>query len=123
MTKLEAMEELLIDSKIQSYAWNKLFKRELFDTFRFPSLRNYEDYVISLQLFFAEPDIYFCNLPMYHYYYRIGSSSKSNGFERKIKTIETSYQIKDYFIAHNASKEIIAGSNYFIFPKFFFCYC
>ena len=30
MTKLEAMKELLIDSKIQSYAWNKLFKRELF---------------------------------------------------------------------------------------------
>ncbi|OUQ40792.1 glycosyltransferase family 2 protein [Faecalibacterium sp. An121] len=96
----------------------KLFKRELFDTFRFPSLRNYEDYVISLQLFFAEPDIYFCNLPMYHYYYRIGSSSKSNDFERKIKTIETSYQIKDYFIAHNASKEIIAGSNYFIFKTY-----
>jgi len=43
LSKQEAMKELLIDTKIQSYAWNKLFKKELFNDLKFPTGKNFED--------------------------------------------------------------------------------
>ena len=43
MNKVEAIKELLIDRKIQSYTWNKLFKKELFDGLQFPVGKNFED--------------------------------------------------------------------------------
>ena len=49
--KVEAIRELLIDSKIQSYMWNKLFKRQLFENTEFPLGKNFEDIATTLKLF------------------------------------------------------------------------
>ena len=51
LSKQEAMKELLIDTKIQSYAWNKLFKKELFNDLKFPTGKNFEDIATTLLLF------------------------------------------------------------------------
>lgn len=51
MDKIEAIKELLIDTKIQSYAWNKLFRKELFVGTRFPTGKNFEDIATTLILF------------------------------------------------------------------------
>lgn len=65
--KTEAIKELLIDSKIQSYAWNKLFKRELFDGIIFPTNKNFEDIATTLLLFEKAEKVVLLEEPKYHY--------------------------------------------------------
>lgn len=67
MNKLEAMKELLIDTKIQSYAWNKLFKRELFNDLKFPTGKNFEDIATTLLLFEKCEKVALLEKPKYYY--------------------------------------------------------
>jgi len=46
---VEALQVLLADKKMRNYAWNKLYKRELFEEVRYPEGRNYEDSPITFE--------------------------------------------------------------------------
>lgn len=65
--KIDAIKELLIDTKIQSYAWNKLFKRELFKDINFPTNKNFEDIATTLLLFEKANKIVLLESPKYYY--------------------------------------------------------
>ena len=67
LDKIEAMKELLIDTKIQSYAWNKLFKKELFKDIIFPTNKNFEDIATTLLLFEKANKIVLLESPKYYY--------------------------------------------------------
>lgn len=67
MDKIEAIKELLIDTKIQSYAWNKLFRKELFVGTRFPTGKNFEDIATTLILFEKCNKIVRLEKPKYYY--------------------------------------------------------
>ena len=41
--RIEILKEVLLDNNIQSYAWNKLYKKELFDEIKYPVGKKYED--------------------------------------------------------------------------------
>ena len=41
--RIDILKEVLMDKNIQSYAWNKLYKKELFDNIKYPIGRKYED--------------------------------------------------------------------------------
>ena len=41
--KIEILKEILLDKNIQSYAWNKLYKIELFKDIQYPVGKKYED--------------------------------------------------------------------------------
>ena len=41
--RIEILKEILLDKNIQSYAWNKLYKKELFDEIKYPVGKKYED--------------------------------------------------------------------------------
>ena len=41
--RIEILKEILLDKNIQSYAWNKLYKKELFDEIKYPIEKKYED--------------------------------------------------------------------------------
>lgn len=73
MNKLEAMKELLIDRKIQSYAWNKLFKKELFSDLQFPTGKNFEDIATTLLLFEKSEKVVLLEEPKYYYLRRDNS--------------------------------------------------
>ncbi len=73
MNKIEAMKELLIDSKIQSYAWNKLFKRDLFNGIEFPTNKNFEDIATTLLLFEKANKVVLLEEPKYNYVRRDNS--------------------------------------------------
>lgn len=66
-SKIEAMKELLIDTKIQSYAWNKLFRKKLFDDLKFPTGKNFEDIATTLLLFEKCEKIALLEEPKYYY--------------------------------------------------------
>lgn len=67
LNKIEAIKELLIDTKIQSYAWNKLFKKELFNNIEFPTNKNFEDIATTLLLFEKANKIVLLEDPKYYY--------------------------------------------------------
>lgn len=73
MTKIEAIKELLMDTKIQSYAWNKLFKRELFNNIEFPTNKNFEDIATTLLLFEKANKVVLLEEPKYYYVRRDNS--------------------------------------------------
>ena len=67
--KIEILKEILLDNCIQSYAWNKLYKRELFKTVKYPIGRKYEDigttfYILeqcSKVVAIGKPEYYYIN--------------------------------------------------------------
>ncbi len=67
MDKQEALKELLIDTNIQSYMWNKLFKKELFDNLRFPLGKNFEDIATVLLIFERANKVVLLQEPKYYY--------------------------------------------------------
>ena len=73
MNKIEAMKELLIDTRIQSYAWNKLFKKELFEGIEFPTNKNFEDIATTLLLFEKANKVVLFEEPKYNYVRRDNS--------------------------------------------------
>ncbi len=48
---VEATREILLNARMSSHAWNKLYRRSLFDGLRFPVGRNYEDIYIMHRIF------------------------------------------------------------------------
>ncbi len=73
IAKDEAVEKIIYDKEIHSYAWNKLYKKELFDGLMFPEDRGYEDVAILYKLFLKADNIAIVNRPLYYYYMREGS--------------------------------------------------
>lgn len=73
MSKIEGIKELLLDNKIQSYAWNKLFKKELFKDIEFPTGKNFEDIATTLLLFEKTEKIVRMEEPKYNYLRRSDS--------------------------------------------------
>lgn len=67
INKKEAIIELLRDKKIQSYCWNKLFKREMFEKIEFPSEKYFEDMATMIQIFEKANIIARIEKPEYYY--------------------------------------------------------
>ena len=75
-TSQEATKLLIEDTVIKSYAWDKLYKTELFQKVRYPNRRNYEDIATTYLLFDQANRI--CKLQGYEYYYQVREDSISN---------------------------------------------
>ena len=55
------------------YAWNKLYKRTLFNDIRYPQGRVFEDSQVTWQLIYLAERIYFTRKPLYFYFMRRNS--------------------------------------------------
>lgn len=62
-----AIHHLVVDEKITNHAWNKLYKKELFEGVRYPPGRTFEDIGTTYKLFEKADRIVFLN--SCHYYY------------------------------------------------------
>ena len=91
--KEQILQEILLDEKIRSYAWNKLFKRNLFDGIKFPKGKVFEDiYIIPLVLEKAEK-VVFNNIPLYYYRQREGSILHKQTNELRLEYIKAALKI------------------------------
>ena len=73
--KREALKQLLSadDTKITNHAWNKLYKKELFNKIYYPKGRNFEDIGTTYKLFDKSNLIVYTNYIGYYYYQRDNS--------------------------------------------------
>lgn len=83
-----ALFQLIHDTKIRSYAWDKLYRRELFEGVRYPDGRNYEDIATTYLLFERAKKI--VHIPDYLYYYQMreGSISAHKTNEKWLRNLE-----------------------------------
>ena len=104
-TKREAMKLLLEDVVMKNYAWDKLYKTELFQKVRYPIGRNYEDIGTTYLLFDQANRI--CQLQGYEYYYQMREDSISNHgsiskwYKNCSDIVVSMYQRYQYFIQKN----------------------
>lgn len=69
----QALEQLLIDKKMGSYLWDKLWKAELFDGLAFPVGRTFEDISIMHRLFIRADKVLCLPEAKYNYLQRTNS--------------------------------------------------
>ena len=63
----EILKEILLDNNIQSYAWNKLYKRELFGEIKYPVGKKYEDIGTTFYLLEKCNKVVVTGKPEYYY--------------------------------------------------------
>lgn len=65
--RIEILKEILLDNNIQSYAWNKLYKKELFDEIKYPIGKKYEDIGTTFYLLEKCNKVVVTGKPEYYY--------------------------------------------------------
>ena len=114
LSKLDAIKELLIDSKIQSYTWNKLFKRELFNDLEFPVGKNFEDIATTLLLFERANKVTLLEEPKYYYVRRDDSIVGDRNYKTYMDYLEVIYDKYFYLKDKYPEIEIYNAYNYLI---------
>lgn len=72
------------------YAWNKIYKRTLFDGINYPEGRLFEDQPVTWQLIYKANKIYCTNHVLYYYFMR----SNSIIHQRSVKAIRDKFEMK-----------------------------
>lgn len=72
MSGIEATKEILLDDKMKSFAWNKIYKRSLFDGIEYPLRRIFEDTATTYKLVYKSKRIIV--IPYVGYNYRINEN-------------------------------------------------
>ena len=106
-SKLEILKEILLDKKIQSYAWNKLYKKELFKNIEYPVGKKYEDIGTTFYLLEKCDKIVVTGSPEYYYLTREDSIVNNNTKETVMDYIELICDRYDYINKNIKSLENI----------------
>jgi len=73
----EALSKILIDEEINSFAWDKLYKKELFTNLRYPVGRIFEDTAFTYKVFERAKKVVQTNDAYYYYIRRKNSLSNA----------------------------------------------
>lgn len=96
LTREQALFETCIGKKFKEFAVNKLYKRELFKTIRFPEGRIFEDAYVFYKLVDKSNRISLINTPLYYYLQREDSISKGEFKEKKLDLIDANKEILNF---------------------------
>lgn len=85
-------------------AWNKIYKRKIFNNVRFSKGKYFEDQFIFTKLYWKINKVSFVNIPLYYYVQRQGSIMQSNLNEKKIMDTILFRQERIDFFNHRDSQ-------------------
>lgn len=94
-----AIGKLLLWDSCDSAAWDKLYKRTLFDNVRYPLGVMSEDYDVTSRLFEKANGIVHIGEPKYHYVQRAESITKQGFTKKRFEVIYQVYQLVDFVSA------------------------
>lgn len=97
-------------------AWNKLYRREVFRTLRYPVGRINEDVFVFAELFDTIKKVACVERPLYFYRQRTGSIMQSKCTLRSLDEFWGMVECFDYFMAHGY-KELLSAAEKRIFAK------
>lgn len=110
--KLQILKEVLLDKNIQSYAWNKLYKRELFDGIQYPVGKKYEDIGTTFYLLEKCNKIVVTGEPEYYYFNRADSIVNHNTEQTILDYMELVNNRYDYI--ERRYKELKKYNEYYL---------
>ncbi len=96
MTGKQALKTLLSGNPYQNEAWDKLYKRELFDTVRFPEGKQYEDSAIMYGIMFSCNKVVYDSTPKYYYLIRGNSITGTNFSPKRMDYFEAGKKCLDF---------------------------
>lgn len=111
----EAIKRFLTYDAIDSAAWDKLFKAELFNGIEFPSGYICEDVVPVFTLLSKAKKIVHCGEPLYYYLQRTGSTSRSK-FSEKTKGLHI-YHAQVSVLAKEKYPDLETEADYFYLSR------
>lgn len=83
-TKQQAVISAIVNHQCQTYVWNKLYKKELWDKVKFPKGKLFEDEFTTYKIFNISTKVAVLNKKMYYYFQR----EKSIAHTFSIKTLD-----------------------------------
>jgi glycosyltransferase involved in cell wall biosynthesis len=102
----EALRLALYQKEIPDYsAWNKLFKRDLFKTIRFPEGRLFEDLGTVIYLMHHCSRIAYSTVPKYYYRQHSESILRSSFSEKKLELLDIAEEILNFVRQKSPSAE------------------
>lgn len=106
----EAVKNLFLSNSIvNNAAWDKLYKRELFDDIKFPVGRLFEDAAIMYKIFEKCNKIVSTKKQMYHYVQRSGSISNCKYNKNKVMhQVENRVSAVEYFSERDSELKLYA---------------
>ena len=97
-TKREALAELVLDeyNGVKNFAWDKLYKKDLFNDIRYPEGKYYEDIFTTYKLFSISNKIVDIKSPKYYYLLREDSICGSNTANKRYDYYGANIQCLEY---------------------------
>ena len=89
-----------------NYAWGKLYRRELFQTLRYPEGKNFEDVFTTYQALFSGGKIAFVDLPLCCYFYNDAGISHSLWNEKELVIFEGMEQQMRFYEANGYDRAL-----------------
>ncbi|MDD3341521.1 MAG: glycosyltransferase family 2 protein [Bacilli bacterium] len=96
----KAISYLFRDNKIGNYAWNKMYKIELFENIRYPKGKKMEDLGTTYKLFDKCTKIVFSNIELYYYLQRNDSILHSADTKLCNDKFQLSYDRYEFILNH-----------------------
>ncbi len=88
LSRDEAIYYLSAERKLSTCAWNKLYRKELFDNIRFPIGKIFEDKFVMHEIFYRCKRLTITHKAIYFYYQRPGSIIMSKFNVKKLEVLE-----------------------------------
>lgn len=88
----EALGKILEDREINSFAWDKIYKRNLFENLRYPKGRIFEDTAFTYKLFEKAHKVVSINKAYYYYVMRETSLSNTKNIKRSYHNFLAFYE-------------------------------
>lgn len=99
-TSSEALHKIILDLSIQNYAWDKIYKRDLFinNNISYPKGMYYEDMPTTFRLFYYANQIAYLDEPLYYYLQRENSITKTFSDKHIDDIIKALYLMKEFML-------------------------
>lgn len=111
---IEAIEQLCYQKTINTSAWGKLYKTELFNSVRFPKGRLYEDLGTTYKVFYKSNKIINSSDKKYYYFLRGDSIMRSSFSLKNFDRILLSNELLNFINENAPSIKNAAISRFFI---------
>lgn len=123
----EAVKAVVEDRLIHSYAWDKLYKREMFEGIRYPSERYVQDIFTTYRVFMNAERVVCANVAKYYYYQRKNSIQRTRGeklnwdqfsvYRERIDVLHEDYPELREFLVVSLLKFSVAAYNYLLLQE------
>ncbi len=110
--RIDILKEVLLDKNIQSYACNKLYKKELFNEIKYPIGKKYEDIGTTFYIFEKCNKVVVTSEPEYYYLKR--ADSLVNNVTESTVLDYTEIIIQRYLYTQKNIEELRKYNNYYL---------